>query len=208
MNLDQVFRSIDKLETNMFDQLRQIREQVQQMASLPIEVAKLTETSEHHEASVERITDTLDDTTKHFRGEIAAVREKAEKTSDSSVEKFAELQHSIASAADRIEQKFGSKIEEIRKELNALVSDYDKRIAALKAVAAAISVAFMLLQSAVGIAVSSYVNGWKVRIEENESQLKEAKKNVADLEVKVVQVKKAADESVRRLDESELPRKR
>ena len=201
--IEQVYRALTALEKSMAEQLSHLRTQLQAMTNVPIEVARLTESSEHQDQNLTRISTQLDDVNKYLRQEIQGVREKAEKNNDFSAERFEQLSKSITNAADRIEQKFGSQTSDIRKELNTLVSDYDKRIAAIKAVAAAISVAFVVLQSVIGISISSYVNGWKVRIEEGETSTKELRKSVTDMDNRVEATKRIVLETQRRQDEQE-----
>lgn len=174
--IENVHRAMTVLEKNIQDQLVQVRRELQSHSSTPQDVATLKASAEHIAKAIERIEVDVAEHAKLFREEVALLRQRAESGSTQSVDRYDALSKSISQAADRIEQKFGGKIEDIRKELNVLVSDYDKRIAAMKAVAAAISVAFVVLQGVIGFAISSYVNSWKTRIEESEQSVKDLRK--------------------------------
>lgn len=174
--IDSVHRAMTTLEKNIQDQLGQVRRELQNHSTIPQDVATLKASSTHISKAIERIEEDVAEHAKLFREEVSLLRQRAENGNTISVDRYDALSKSISQAADRIEQKFGGKIEDIRKELNVLVSDYDKRIAAMKAVAAAISVAFVVLQGVIGFAISSYVNSWKTRIEESEQSVKDLRK--------------------------------
>lgn len=197
------YRAVASLEKRVESHFQQIGSQLARLDQTPVEVATLKETAFHHRQNVERIQSSLDDCVKYVRDEIKMLRETAERAASASVERDDGLSKSIASVADRIEQKFGTRVEDLKTRLGLLTSDYDKRIAAIKAVSTAVSVGFFLLQGVAGLALSSYVNGWKSKIEDNEVAMKEVRRNLSDTDARLESAKKIALESQRRVDELE-----
>lgn len=181
-DVEQIYRAISQLEKTTADSVSNLKQQVAELLRLPTEVALLKAHSEHQAENVERIGASVDDNSDQFRQEVASMREKTEKNNEFAIERFDSLAKSLQSVADRIETKFTQKIEDIKNQLTILVNDYDKRIATMKGIATAVSIGFTVLQGVAGLAISSYVNGWKTRVEESEVAIKDIRKNDVNLE--------------------------
>lgn len=202
-DIDAVYRALAQMEKSVAEQFAQLREQLAKLSNVPVEVAHLKESSGHHRQTVDRLDKTFAENTDGIRRELGAVRDKAELTNNASTERYNLLSASIGHAADRIEEKFGLKLEAITKELRALVSDYDKRISALRAVAAVLSIIFVVLQGITGFVASSYYNAWKARIEDIEVSSKDIRKVLADNEARSEAVKKVTLDVQRRVEDLE-----
>lgn len=181
-DIEAIYRAITALEKSVTEQFGNLKLQVADLSKLPVDVAILKVASTHHAENLDRIGETVEENTDHFRKEVTSVREKAEKNNEFAIERFDSLTKSLQSVADRIEGKFSTKLDDIKKELHVLISDYDKRIAAIKAVAAAVSIGFTVLQGVIGLAVTSYANGWKTRVEESELAIRDMRKNQSGME--------------------------
>lgn len=183
---------IAMLERNVNAHFEAIRSSITALSEKAASIPKVDAQQSFIQKDIERIYESMKEQRRFFDDALTRIHARIDGNNTMVAAEVSKLQEQFSNATTRIEENLGDKVEAQATVVGELKSDYEQRIASIKAVWYVGGLLVLVLQGAGAFLVKSYISNWQSRIEVVEKEVADNKRHTQQVEDSIKELQNEA----------------